>query len=114
MLQIPSEIEMKAKKPVKQRSHVPGLLRAFQKLAEEAAAKIAETSRQEAEKLAQVAARIEQEIRLEQGTTERDDQRLRLILSAATGGGLEKMLRHSPVLEQGDNRELLRLKGWRV
>ena len=96
------------------RTVLPGLLRAFQKAAEESAAKIAETSKQEAEKLGKMAAAVEEAIRQDQGTTDQDDQRVRSIINAATGGGVERMLRHSPVLEQDDNREFLRRKSWRV
>jgi hypothetical protein len=98
----------------RRRSALPGLLRAFQKLALESAARIEETAKQEAGKLGKVAAQIEQAFRLEQGDVDRDDIRVRAIINAATGGGLEKILRLAPVLDERDNREFMRSKGWKV
>jgi hypothetical protein len=98
----------------RRRSALPGLLRAFQKVGEEAAAKIAETAKVEAERLCKVATQIEQAIRQEQADVDQDDERVRAIINAATGGGLEKMLRHSRILDEGDTREFLRSKKWKV
>lgn len=106
--------ETQTKKPARRRSYLPALLRAFTKVTEESTAKIAETARLEAERLGKVAARIEEEIRLDQGNTDQDDERVRAIINAATGNGVERMLRHSKVLEQDDNREFLRSKKWKV
>ncbi len=97
----------------RRRSALPSLLRAFQKVAEESAAKIAETARQETDKLAKVAAQIEQAIREEQGDVDRDDERVRTIINAGLPG-FERMLRSLPILNQGDNREFLRTKKWKV
>jgi hypothetical protein len=98
----------------RRRSALPGLLRAFQKVGDEAAAKIAETARLEAERLCKVAAQIEQTIRQEQADVDQDDERVRAIINAATGGGLEKILRHAPILDERDNRDFLRSKKWKV
>jgi hypothetical protein len=97
----------------RRRSALPGLLRAFQKLAEESAAKIEETAKQEAEKLGKVAAQIEQTIRQEQSDVDHDDERVRAIINAGMPG-FERMLRSLPVLNERDNREFLRSKKWRV
>lgn len=97
----------------RRRSALPGLLRAFQKLAEESAAKIEETAKQEAEKLGKVAAQIEQTIRQEQSDVDHDDERVRAIINAAMPG-FERMLRSLPVLNEGDNREFMRSKKWRL
>lgn len=106
--------EIQTKKAARRRSYLPALLRAFAKVAEESTAKIAETAKQEAERLAKVAARIDEEIRADQGNVDQDDERVRAIINAATGNGVERMLRHSKVLEQDDNREFLRSKKWKV
>lgn len=92
---------------------LPALLRAFQKVTEESGAKIEETAKQETARLSKVAAQIEQAIRLEQADTDQDDDRVRAIINTALPG-FERMLRNLPVLNQGDNREFLRSKKFKV
>lgn len=114
MIATETTVETQTKKPARRRSYVPGLLRAFQKAAADAKTRIAETAAQEAGRLGEMAAAIEEAIRLDQGNVEQDDERVRAIILAATGGGVERMLRHAPVVEQDDNREFLRTKKWKV
>ena len=97
----------------RRRSALPALLRAFQKAAEESAAKIEETAKQETGKLAKAAAQIELAIREEDGAVDRDDERVRSIITSGLPG-FERMLRSLPILNQGDNREFLRTKKWKV
>ena len=107
---VPTNSEQIARR---RRNALPGLLRAFQKMADEAAAKIQETAKQETSKLGKVAAQIDIAIREEDGAVDRDDERVRTIINAGLPG-FERMLRSLPILNQGDNRELLRSKKWKV
>jgi dihydroxyacetone kinase len=97
----------------RRKSALPALLKAFQRVAEESASKIAETAKQETEKLAKVAAQIALAIREEQGDVDRDDERVRAIITTGLPG-FERMLRSLPVLNQGDNRDFMRAKKWRL
>jgi len=65
-----------------------------------------------ARKLSELAAQIEQTVRLETERDRKDDGRVRAILNTATGGAIERMIR-SMRLDERD-REFLRDKGWRV
>jgi len=65
-----------------------------------------------ARKLSELAAQIEETARLEAERDRKDDGRVRGILNAASGGGIERMLRSMNLSEP--DREFLREKGWRV
>lgn len=65
-----------------------------------------------ARKLSELAAQLEETARLEAERDRKDDGRVRAILNAASGGGIERMLRSMNLSEP--EREFLREKGWRV
>jgi len=65
-----------------------------------------------ARKLSELAAQIEETARLEAERDRKDDGRVRGILNAASGGGIERMLRSMSLSDP--DREFLRDKGWRV
>ena len=65
-----------------------------------------------ARKLSELAAQIEQTVRLEAERDRKDDGRVRAILNTATGGAIERMIR-SMRLDERD-RDYLRSKGWHV
>ena len=66
-----------------------------------------------ARKVAELAAEIEQIARLEHERDTKDHGRVRALLNTATGGGAEKLLRDSVVLNDED-KEFLREHGWRA
>jgi hypothetical protein len=107
-----TSVETSSKRTTK-RLRSAGLLRAFQKTAEESATRISETSRHEAEKLAQIASAIDEAIRLDQNNVEQEDGRVRDIIATALPG-FERMLRALPIMNEGDNREFMRSKGFKV
>jgi len=65
-----------------------------------------------ARKLSELAAQIEQTVRLEAERDRKDDGRVRAILNTATGGAIERMIR-SMRLDERD-RDYLRSKVWHV
>jgi hypothetical protein len=105
----------KVKQAAKRRTpYIPGLLKAFEKAAEESVTKIQETAKHESEKLSKMAAAIVEAIGLERGAVDRDDQRVRAIINAGLHG-IERTLRDLPIMNEGDNREFMRSKGgWKV
>jgi hypothetical protein len=65
-----------------------------------------------ARKISELALELEQMSRLETERDRKDDGRVRAILNAASGGGIERMLRSMNLSEP--DKEFLREKGWRV
>jgi hypothetical protein len=63
------------------------------------------------QKISELAARLEEMVRIETGRARKDDERIRAVLNAATGGSIERMLLSMNLTEL--DREFLRDKGCR-
>ena len=66
-----------------------------------------------ARRASQLLNQIEQTSRSDLEQVAKDHERVRVLASTATGGGIEKLMRVSPALTEED-RQFLRDLGWRV
>jgi hypothetical protein len=65
-----------------------------------------------ARKISELALELEQTARLESERDRKDEQRIRGILNAATGGAIERLVKSMQLTET--DRDFLREHGWRV